>query len=66
MTSRREEHEAYLKGILSNSSSSANQSKETYEREELNSLTYFNNLKFGLMHKFQDWDLLDIEGSRVI
>lgn len=66
MTSRREEHEAYLKGILSNSSSSANQSKETYKREELNSLTYFNNLKFGLMHKFQDWDLLDIEGSKVI
>ena len=66
MTSRREEHEAYLKRILSNSSSSANQSKKTYEGGELDSLNYFNNLKFGLMHKYQDWDLLDIEGSKVI
>ena len=32
MTSRREEHEAYLEKILSNSLSSANPSKETYER----------------------------------
>ena len=66
MTSRREEHEAYLEKILSNSLSSANPSKETYERAKLDSLTYFNNLKFGLMHKYKDWDFMDIEGSRVI
>ena len=66
MTSRREEHEAYLKGILSNSSSSKHQSKERNDREELDSLNYFNNLKFGLMHRYRDWDFLDIEGSKVI
>lgn len=66
MTSRREEHEAYLEKILSNSLSSANPSKEAYERAKLDSLTYFNNLKLGLMHKYDDWDLLDIEGSKVI
>ena len=66
MTSRREEHEAYLEKILSNSLSSANPSKEAYERGRLDSLTYFNNLKFGLMHKYKDWDFSDIEGSRVI
>ena len=54
MTSRREEHEAYLEKILSNSLSSANPSKEAYD------------LKFGLMHKYKDWDFSDIEGSRVI
>lgn len=64
--SRREEHEAYLERILSNSLTSENPSKETYERARLDSPTYFNNLKFGLMHKYQDWDLLDIEGSKVI
>ena len=66
MTSRREEHEAYLEKILSNSLSSANPSKEAYERGRLDSLTYFNNLKFGLMHKYKDWNFLDIEGSKVI
>ena len=66
MTSRREEHEAYLEKILSNSLTSANPSKETLERARLDSLTYFNNLKFGLMNKYNDWDLLDIEGSKVI
>ena len=66
MSSRREEHEAYLEKILANSLSSANPSKETYERARKDSFTYFNNLKFGLMHKYKDWDLLDIEGSKVI
>ena len=66
MSGRREEHEAYLERILSNSLSSANPSKETYERAYKDSYTYFNNLKFGLMNKYKDWDLLDIEGSKVI
>lgn len=66
MSSRREEHEAYLKRIISNSSSSDNSSKETYERPQKDSLNYFNDLKFGLMHKYKDWDLLDLEGSEVI
>ena len=66
MTSRREEHEAYLERILSNSLSSANPSKETYQRAQKDSFTYYNDLKFGLMHKYNDWDLLDIEGSKVI
>lgn len=66
MTSRREEHEAYLERILSNSLSSANPSKETYQRAQKDSFTYYNDLKFGLVHKYNDWDLLDIEGSKVI
>ena len=66
MTSRREEHEAYLERILSNSLSSANPSKETFQRAQKDSFTYYNNLKFGLMHKYNDWNLLDIEGSKVI
>ena len=66
MSSRRKEHEAYLEKILSNSLSSANPSKETYERARKNSFTYFNNLKFGLMNKYKDWDFSDIEGSQVI
>ena len=64
--SRREEHEAYLERILSNSLSSANPSKETYERARKDSYTYYNNLKFGLMNKYKDWDFSDIEGSEVI
>ena len=64
--SRREEHEAYLEKILSNSLSSANPSKETYERARKDSYTYYNNLKFGLMNKYKDWDFSDIEGSEVI
>lgn len=64
--SRREEHEAYLERILSNSLSSANPSKETYERARIDSFTYYNNLKFGLMNKYKDWDFRDIEGSKVI
>ncbi len=66
MSSRRQEHEAYLEKVLSNSLSSANPSKETYQRAQKDSFTYYNNLKFGLMHKYKDWDLLDIEGSKVI
>ena len=42
MTSRREEHEAYLERILSNSLSSANPSKETFQRAQKNSFTYYN------------------------
>ena len=64
--SKREEHEAYLERILSNSLSSANPSKETYERARKDSYTYYNNLKFGLMNKYKDWDFSDIEGSEVI
>lgn len=66
MSNRREEHEAYLERILSDSLSSANPSKETYERALKDSYTYYNNLKFGLMNKYKDWDLLDIEGTKVI
>ncbi|MBQ6813085.1 MAG: ribonuclease H-like domain-containing protein [Methanobrevibacter sp.] len=66
MTSRKEEHERYLKQILSNSLSSANPSKETIERGLKESPSYFNKLKIGLMNRYKDWDLLDIEGSEVI
>ena len=48
MTSRREEHEAYLERILSNSLSSANPSEETFQRAQKDSFTYYNNLKFGV------------------
>ena len=34
--------------ILSNSLSSANPSKETFQRAQKDSFTYYNNLKFGL------------------
>lgn len=66
MSSRREEHEAYLERVLSNSITSANPSKEAFERAQMDSLNYFNNLKFGLMNKYKDWDFSNIEGSRVI
>ena len=66
MSSRREEHEAYLEKMLSNSITSANPSKEAFEKAKLDSYTYFKNLKFGLMNKYKDWDFSDIEGSRVI
>ncbi|WP_407461589.1 ribonuclease H-like domain-containing protein [Methanobrevibacter sp.] len=66
MSSRREEHEAYLERILSNSLTSANPSKEAFERAKKESPTYFNNLKMALMNKYKDWDLMDIEGSKVI
>lgn len=66
MSSRREEHEAYLERILSNSLTSANPSKEAFERAKKESPTYFNNLKMALMKKYKEWDLMDIEGSKVI
>lgn len=66
MTSRRAEHERYLKSILSNSLSSGHPSKEAIERYRKSSPTYYNKLKLGLMNKYKDWDLLDIEGSSVI
>ena len=66
MSSRREEHEAYLERILSNSLTSANPSKEAFERAKKESPFYFNNLKMALMNKYKDWDLMDIEGSKVI
>lgn len=66
MSSGRKEHEAYLEYVLSKSLSSANPSKETYQRAQKDSPTYFDNLKLGLMNKYKDWDLLDIEGSTLI
>lgn len=66
MSSRREEHEAYLERILSNSVTSANPSKEAFERGKKESSFYFNNLKMALMNKYKDWDFMDIEGSKVI
>ena len=64
--SRRDEHEAYLRRILPNSSSYGNHSKEAQLRTEMESLNYFNNLKFVLMNKYKDWSFDDIEGSKVI
>ncbi|MBR5502993.1 MAG: ribonuclease H-like domain-containing protein [Methanobrevibacter sp.] len=66
MTSRRAEHERFLESILSNSLSSGNPSKKAIERYMKVSPSYFNKLKLGLMNKYKDWDLLDIEGSKVI
>ena len=64
--SRRSEHEKYLERILSQSLSSANPSKETLEKAIKSSPTYFIKLKEGLMNKYNDWDLMDIEGSEVV
>lgn len=66
MTSRREEHEAYLKRMISNSSPSTDHSKKASQRTQMDPLNYFNTLKFGLMNKYKDWDFSDIEGSKVI
>ena len=66
MTSRREEHEAYLKGVLLSQSPSGSPSNEKDQRPLMDSLNYFNNLKFGLMNKYKDLDFLDIEGSKPI
>lgn len=65
MTSRREEHEAYLKRMI-NPSPSTDHSKKASQRTQMDSLNYFNTLKFGLMNKYKDWDFSDIEGSKVI
>ena len=84
MSSRREEHEDYLRRMISNSSSPRSplndtiervhsnrtvetaHSNQTIEKIPKNSLNYYNDLKFGLMNKYKDWDFLDIEGSKKI
>ena len=66
MSSRREEHEDYLRRMISNSSSPKSPSNDTIEKIPKNSLNYYNDLKFGLMNKYKDWDFLDIEGSKKI
>ena len=72
MSSRRQEHEAYLKKVLFSSSNSSNRSnhsnpsEKAFKKTEMDSYTYFNNLKLGLMNKYKDWNFSDIEGSKVI
>ena len=65
MSYGREEHERYLKRALSDSFSSPNPYNKPKEKT-MDSFLYYKNLKFGLMNKYKDWDLLDIEGSQVI
>ena len=65
MSYGREEHERYLKRALSDSFSSPNPYNKPKEKT-MDSFVYYNNLKFGLINKYKDWDLLDIEGSQVI
>ena len=66
MSSRRQEHEAYLKKVLFSSSNSSNRSEKAFKKTEMDSYTYFNNLKLGLMNKYKVWNFSDIEGSKVI
>ena len=66
MSGRRNEHEAYLEKMLLDSLSSSKPSEERPKKTGIDSYTYFNNFKLGLMNKYKDWDFLDIEGSKVI
>ena len=65
MVSRREEHENYLKKVLSESITSENPSEETFKRFYKDSPVYFNQLKNGLINKYEGCELLDIEGSEI-
>ncbi len=65
MVSRREEHENYLKKILSESITSENPSEEAFKRFYKDSPVYFNQLKNGLVNKYEGCELLDIEGSEI-
>ncbi len=53
MVSRKEEHEAYLKNVLSKSLSSENPSNDTVKKAEKNSSTFFKQLKEGLLNKYE-------------
>ena len=62
------EHEEYLKRacldkILENSLSSQSPNKQTIERGMKNSKTLFNDLKKGLMNKYQNQKLINIPGA---
>ena len=65
MVSRREEHENYLKKILSESITSENPSEEAFKRFYKDAPVYFNQLKTGLVNKYEGCELLDIEGSEI-
>lgn len=66
MSSRRQEHEKYLRSILSKSLSSEQPSKDTVKKAAKNSKSHFQDLKEGLMNKYQEYNFEDIEGSEVI
>ena len=76
MVSRREEHENYLKKILSESITSENPSEEAFKRFYKDSPVYFNQLKNGywemcmynIIHDVDvdDFDNLTIEQRRTI
>jgi len=66
MSSRRIEHENYLKEVLSQSITSKNPSNDAYDRSYKESSSYFMDLKKGLLNKYEGKDLLDIEGSEVV
>jgi uncharacterized protein YprB with RNaseH-like and TPR domain len=65
MVSRREEHEAYLTKVLSNSLSSENPSKETFKKAEKNSASFFAELKNGLLNKYEGKSFNDFENTSV-
>ena len=64
--SRREEHEAYLKSILSNSLSSENPSKEKIAEAYKDSKSYFMEFKRELLNNYAEANLLDIPGSEIV
>lgn len=64
--SRREEHEKYLKSILSKSLSSANPSNETKAKAMKESPSYFMEFKNELLSKYAGKKETDIPGSEII
>lgn len=62
----REQHEAYLRSVLSKSLSSENPSNETLEFAYKNSEYYVMEFKNQLLNQYQGKTLSDIEGSEII
>lgn len=62
----REEHEAYLRSILSRSLSSENPSPETIAEAYKDSPSYFMEFKKDLLNKYAGKSILDIPGSAIV
>lgn len=65
MVSRREEHKAYLNKVLSNSLTSENPSKETIQKGKKSSSSFYNDLKNGLLKKYENTKFDDFPNTSI-
>ena len=65
MVSRRKEHEAYLNKVLSNSLTSENPSKETMQKGKKSSSSFYNDLKNGLLKKYENTKFEDFPNTNI-